>query len=335
MRSVSSDDLLLQGFAFSGYRSFTEPGMPIAPLSKVNLLAGQNNAGKSNVLRFLRDLLKDSPTAPSSDVDRPEHVLPQDWQVRLQLIMPDFHLPDGLITQQSSPHVAQSLAALRSAPDLWSPAGVAFPYVLAPVHPQYGDRDVRHWALDVDAMARVAEHIKSRGINVMQAANAITGSTYVAGLNDAMFTTEMVDALAPDLTALPPVRVIQAFRQIRPSDGNDDENSVGLFDGVGLVKRLQQLESPRQLGAKRDEMLEKYEQINAFVRHILDDDSATLHVPYDASTVQVQRGRSVLPLDSLGTGVHQVVMLAAAATLLNHTIVGLEEPEVHLHPLLQ
>jgi predicted ATP-dependent endonuclease of OLD family len=42
-----------------------------------------------------------------------------------------------------------------------------------------------------------------------------------------------------------------------------------------------------------------------------------------------------LPLESLGTGVHEVVILTAASTLLDNIILCVEEPELHLHPLLQ
>ncbi len=42
-----------------------------------------------------------------------------------------------------------------------------------------------------------------------------------------------------------------------------------------------------------------------------------------------------LPLENLGTGIHEVVILAIAATLLENQIVCIEEPEIHLHPLLQ
>jgi len=46
---------LLTGFGFTGYRSWRglEPAR-FNPLSKINLIVGQNNAGKSNVLRFLQ-----------------------------------------------------------------------------------------------------------------------------------------------------------------------------------------------------------------------------------------------------------------------------------------
>lgn len=45
-------------------------------------------------------------------------------------------------------------------------------------------------------------------------------------------------------------------------------------------------------------------------------------------------GRS-LPLSSLGTGVHEVIIFASAATILENQILCIEEPELHLHPSLQ
>lgn len=50
--STSADSLLLDGIGIGGYRSF--PNLTyFGPLGKVTLLAGRNNAGKSNVIRFL------------------------------------------------------------------------------------------------------------------------------------------------------------------------------------------------------------------------------------------------------------------------------------------
>ena len=42
-----------------------------------------------------------------------------------------------------------------------------------------------------------------------------------------------------------------------------------------------------------------------------------------------------LPISSLGTGIHEVIILATAATFLENSILCVEEPELHLHPLLQ
>jgi AAA15 family ATPase/GTPase len=47
---------LLSGFGFRGYRSFFGDLQLIDPLEKITLIAGQNNSGKSNVLRVAESL---------------------------------------------------------------------------------------------------------------------------------------------------------------------------------------------------------------------------------------------------------------------------------------
>ena len=42
-----------------------------------------------------------------------------------------------------------------------------------------------------------------------------------------------------------------------------------------------------------------------------------------------------LPLESLGSGIHEVIILAAAATVLDGCVICMEEPELHLNPILQ
>ncbi|WP_369541547.1 AAA family ATPase [Rhodococcus opacus] len=43
--------MLLHGLCVRGFRSFHGDLQVIAPLGKITLIAGQNNSGKSNVLR--------------------------------------------------------------------------------------------------------------------------------------------------------------------------------------------------------------------------------------------------------------------------------------------
>ncbi len=69
---------------------------------------------------------------------------------------------------------------------------------------------------------------------------------------------------------------------------------------------------------------------------MLGDSSAELEVAGGPGELLVNRNGVVLPLKgSPGTGVHQVVILAAVATLFENALLCVEEPEVHLHPLLQ
>ena len=46
---------IIEGFRISNYRSFGVTAQLVGPLKKVNLIVGQNNSGKSNVLRFLKN----------------------------------------------------------------------------------------------------------------------------------------------------------------------------------------------------------------------------------------------------------------------------------------
>ncbi len=45
--------IFIEGFGISGYRSFGKNIQRIGPLSKINIFAGQNNSGKSNILNYL------------------------------------------------------------------------------------------------------------------------------------------------------------------------------------------------------------------------------------------------------------------------------------------
>jgi predicted ATPase len=45
----------IKGIAISGFRSFGAQVQKLAPLSKINIFAGQNNSGKSNILRFFHE----------------------------------------------------------------------------------------------------------------------------------------------------------------------------------------------------------------------------------------------------------------------------------------
>jgi hypothetical protein len=72
-----------------------------------------------------------------------------------------------------------------------------------------------------------------------------------------------------------------------------------------------------------------------FVRDVIGNDTAQIQIPSTRQRINVAMDGKILPLESLGTGVHEVVILAVATTLLKETVICIEEPEIHLHPLLQ
>ena len=71
------------------------------------------------------------------------------------------------------------------------------------------------------------------------------------------------------------------------------------------------------------------------MRDVLGNDSLQLVVPHDKKTVIVEMDDKRLPIESLGSGIEEVLIIAAKATMFTEQIVCIEEPELHLHPTLQ
>jgi hypothetical protein len=79
----------------------------------------------------------------------------------------------------------------------------------------------------------------------------------------------------------------------------------------------------------------QFAQLNEFLQYVTGRTAARLEIPNARDTVLVDMDDRILPLESLGTGIHEVVILAAEATLRTGELVCIEEPEIHLHPVLQ
>jgi predicted ATPase len=104
------------------------------------------------------------------------------------------------------------------------------------------------------------------------------------------------------------------------------------FSGRGLIDRLAELQSPDH--DKRHET-ELFQRINKFLQTVTARPDARIEIPHNRRHVLVHMDNKVLPLSNLGTGIHEVIMIAAFCTIAEKQIVCIEEPESHLHPLLQ
>lgn len=126
---------------------------------------------------------------------------------------------------------------------------------------------------------------------------------------------------------MPKIFLIPAFRRIGPNDESLTDTS-----GAGLIERLAQLQNPI-LDRRQD--TEIFEKINRFVGVVTNRPDARIEIPYSREHILVHMDGRILPLENLGTGIHQVIMLAAFCTIYDESIMCLEEPELHLHPVLQ
>lgn len=324
---------LLKGFGLSGFRSFSADSVQcLAPLSKINLIAGQNNAGKSNILRYAQMVFPKlgdrHPQIDLKPLDLPRHGPRQEaLELAVPTYLPPRVIPEWFSQQQPTDINRKYLgpfveildhSALRLSGDketLW------VRYVLEPgASPRISSEQVSAVCADL------TPEQKNSLVNVSA---ALPDRNKAFGSKDSIepYLFHVLSKLAACDSLSVRVATIDAFRQVRASTSD-----LRTHDGSGLIEELARLERPdiHNLSDRND-----FESINRFVRAVLDDDTVHIEIPFDRRTIHVHRGKQVLPLENLGTGIHQVVILAAAATLLKETLVCLEEPEIHLHPILQ
>lgn len=327
------DDTLLHGIGLAGYRSFVADDIERAgPLTKVHLLAGPNNSGKSNVLTFIRRML------PSLGNRAPVEVRDVDVPVA-----------SGGVLRAPRPRVAVghpvSDEALAEVVGRMGPTWVEatrrllegktfnpddteltwFEFALE------GDRGEHRWQPAHEQITDMLALGDGRGRDVAgMLSSHLTGqSGGREGDNERRVLAHLIKELKV-LESVPQVASIGALRRIGPATegpGIDDEHG-----GPGLIDRLAQLQNP-SFGQPSDR--HRFMEINRFVATLFDDSNAAIEIPHDRETILVHHLGRRLPLENYGTGLHQVVILAAAATVLCGRLVCIEEPEVHLHPTLQ
>lgn len=308
---------LLNGVGIRGFRSFHGELQLVSPLRKLNLIAGQNNSGKSNVLRVVRHM-HDFLGSPPRGLDIPTSATEGTFEMAITLNKRRDELVDQLVEFGGGPNaeVARMLDHVLRADSLCLTGGDL-------VWLRFGQD--RHGL----SPRSQAKSLLGDGVN----GNWLSAICSYMGLPNGE-PLECASRILEHLTSFhvtwPDVRVIDASRRITVGDNGQDV--AASINGAGLVKRLLALQSP---SLEYDDDRDRFELINRFLRYVLGEEDARLEIPHDAAQINVRRNRVLLPLDNLGTGVSQVVILAAAATLERGKLLCMEEPEVHLHPVLQ
>lgn len=310
----------LDGVVLGGYRSFaSDSPVRLRHLGKINLIAGQNNSGKSNVLRAIQKLAVEEAAKKVLSTDRPggegEHILTSGFAVGLGRLVDQL----CTVTKYSDARRIES----------WLQAGLPQPLVLDDnqVWFEYdGWAAVERNNLSLRYYERIGEAATEPNHRAIQRlVNELRLGAMVGGNN----IGDLLQLISQRfLGRIPRVEMIEGLRAISHLD---DEKALDL-NGANLRRRLQRLQNPRldQLGER-----EKFEAITKFVRTVLEDDGVTFDIPHDLSTIHITQRGTTLPIEAVGTGIHEVVILAAAATVVQNSIVCIEEPEIHLHPVLQ
>lgn len=311
--------IILKSLSIGGYRSFGSI-QRLPAFSKVNLFIGQNNCGKSNLLRFIHEIypkfLERQPTS-LSQLDRhfPSRK-PIVFGSCLRLTkngQPDnTHINNYLapmFNDNQKDCIDNLLNVFTKKAELDNTSEVWFEYD-------------ENKTLISDVWLKSYEILTD--ISLEKIWNHLARMT--GGGRDANWIPDVIKKLQfQDIPSS--VEMIPAIRQIGAKGSTSED-----FSGQGIIEKLVILQNP---DVHNQESKKKFESINEFLRSVTDNKTAQIEIPHERDTVLVHMDGKTLPLESLGTGIHEVIILAAAATVLENTVICMEEPELHLNPILQ
>jgi predicted ATPase len=324
---------MLRGFGISGFRSYGPDTQFVAPLAKINIFVGQNNVGKSNLLRAVelaalvgkgngKDFQAALKTADAHDGKREAQL-----RICLPILFATAELTQyvegmksrvrGDFTEQAKHLVTTAIRALPHKDE----TGAWFMYsaqdsrftIQTPKFEDFKREGDLHGGQPSRFWGQVWSQLTQQGSG---------------GIRE-HWIPETVAALSPcGRTPSGAVHFVEAHRRI----GEPGTTFVG-YSGQGLIGRLRELQSPKS--SVRAVNKAKFTAINNFLKSVSGDPDAHIEVDGDATELMVNFRGTVRPIEALGTGIHEVVILAVAATSVDGTIMCIEEPEIHLHPRIQ
>lgn len=317
---------MLKGFGVSGFRSFGPEPQYLYPLKQLNLIVGRNNSGKSNVLRVVR-LLEEYFRRNNIALGNGQNYLDSHVGERPAKLM--LYIPISDDDKIIGASLAKIVEVERMS-ELHSEAVKSLLRNLKEI--QAGDA----WlSIDVGSKGTAVPAFYSQlfsNLGPMSAFKSLIGaigrSVYENLSEQARQKALHSLLLSLAKPEIPEVQEISAHRKI----GQPGSDFVGL-NGDGLIRRLLELSNPEL--AEREVNRQRFAKINRFLREVLETADAQLEISHSAKELNISIRNRVLPIDSLGTGVHEVVIFAAAATAVENQILCIEEPEIHLHPRLQ
>lgn len=322
-----NENIYLHGIALANYRGIGNDIAYIAPFRRFNFMIGPNNAGKSCVLHFITHHLKPWVCEDNGQYSRREKKDLEPLDIHVGATRPQVRMGMGI-----SLSVCKQILLDR----------------YAEIFKKACHLDLLNEILETiskDQMVWLSQAESERGIRLFPAMptterfkglpNGGCWSSLHSALTqrsggdiDQRWIPETLRTIINSLPlSLPNISMIPAIREVSPKGQEFTD-----WTGKGLIEELARLQNP---GVLERERLEKFKRINGFLQTVTEHPEAIIEIPHDRDSILVHMDGKVLPLSYLGTGIHEVVMLAAFCTLMEKQIVCIEEPEIHLHPLLQ
>lgn len=319
--------MFLSGLRIEGYRSFGVEA-EFSGLSKVNIIVGQNNSGKSNVLRLL--------SRHFPDIFKQRHERRDNCRIKdidffgrqERPVLVSIYFSKDILIKSLENKLSKNNADFQLESFL-SDAGDGFWIVAEYSKDGFGISSDRYFsaARFFQPNVRKWQPIWSRLTNQ-------TGGGEKHWCSEGLKALDLIEALPHVVDFIPATRSLKQYEDAGLEQKGHEYVLDGLphHSGIGLIDELFRLQNP-PIGREADS--ERFEQINSFMKDVTGNSSVQLEVPHDKSTVVVNMDGKRLPISSLGAGIEEVLIIAAKSTIFSNQIVCLEEPELHLHPSLQ
>ena len=311
--------VFLEGIAVQYYRGIGSQTQYISPCSKINFFIGANNSGKSIVLNLISEAMRvvlEKGEFETKNTDK--YIGEKTGNLKIA-----FGAPREKVVREVSELINQKLPSraglqkllLREVGNILDEACVEEFVWTTKTRKAEGEFFPK---VDMDAAVSWSKEWQ-------KVWSTLTGRGQ--GNIRAHWIPQTLDKLASySVPDLPVAYIIPAKRQL----GKKGESFKDL-SGTGLIDHLATLQNPSY---DQQEKREKFNRIINFVREITGKPDAHLEVPSEREHLLVHIDNKVLPLASLGTGIHEVILIAAFCTIHENVIMCIEEPEIHLHPQL-
>lgn len=307
-----NNSIFILGFGLSGYRSFGPELQRVGPCRKINLIIGQNNSGKSNLLNFVHDHYgklcgRDQWKLEQLEVNRSTSNSPCQLSLALSVTEERIEKWEQHARITNRKEIRQQIQrVLRSVG--YDKCGEGF------------------W-IDLTAPGSPSSvQIRNEFISRIAAEQGLMNACYELnmGISGRSSTSPNI-AIFHETVVLLVHELAKNFQCVKiPSlrSPRRDQWKTNDFSGAGIIDRIAQLQNPEH---DKQSLKEDFQRIEQFLQEVTDHPDARLEVPYKRDTIIVHMDGRSMPLEGLGTGIHEVIILAAAATSLHNHVICIEE----------
>ncbi len=312
--------IFVHGISISNFRGIGKD-QKIFPLREINFFIGPNNSGKSTLLSFISKYLNPQQNPPGRDFwDRKfEEIdvrLGKDAsQLKFSVGWPRKIIVDAILSQVDPAPNPAFVSMVEKIIDQATAGDFVW------LCPSENRRSLQFANADPSTYFNLLDRMEWERLW-----NALSGKTG-GGLKEHWIPETLGKMANSHPSSFPEAILIPAIREVSPTGVAFTD-----YSGRGLIDKLAELQSPPHNEQAKKALFEK---INKFLQIVTGCDEARIEIPFDKRHILVHMDGRVLPLFALGTGIHEVIMIAAFCTMQEHKLVCIEEPEIHLHPLLQ